>query len=164
MKIHVVAFGKLKAPGLRDATNYYLRNLGAFASVVEHELKPIAVPDKSPSTRLQIQKKEEGILREKLGAILSSRGQYYLMDETGKALTTLDWSKRAQTWEDESIPEVALCIGSSLGFSTGLKKEARGLFSLGPQTLSHEIARLVLSEQLYRMWSVIKGHPYHHEG
>jgi 23S rRNA (pseudouridine1915-N3)-methyltransferase len=164
MKVHLIAFGKLKAPGLRDATDYYLRNLGAFTSITEHELKSVHVPDKSPATRLQIQKKEEEILREKLTTVLSSRGQFYLMDEKGKALTTLEWSKCAQAWEDDSVPEVAICIGSSLGFSAGLKKEARGLFSLGPQTLSHEIARLVLSEQLYRMWSVARGHPYHHEG
>jgi len=164
MKVHLIAFGKLKAPGLRVATDYYLRNLGAFTSITEHELKSIHVSDKSPSTRLQIQKKEEQMLKDKLDSILSSRGQFYLMDESGKALSTLEWANRAQAWEDESVPEVALCIGSSLGFSSALKKEARGLFSLGPQTLSHEIARLVLAEQLYRMWSVARGHPYHHEG
>ncbi|MBC7387253.1 MAG: 23S rRNA (pseudouridine(1915)-N(3))-methyltransferase RlmH, partial [Cryobacterium sp.] len=63
-----------------------------------------------------------------------------------------------------SIPEVAFCVGSSLGFSEALRGKARGLFSLGPQTLSHEIARLVLAEQLYRSFSVLRGHPYHHEG
>lgn len=164
MKVHLIAFGKLRAPGIREATDYYLRNLGVWVQVTEHELKSVAVPDKSPTTRLQIQKKEEEILREKLSSVLSSRGQFFLLDERGKALSTLEWAERVKKWEDESVPEIALCIGSSLGFSAELKKEARGLFSLGPQTLSHEIARLVLSEQLYRMWSVTRGHPYHHEG
>lgn len=164
MKIHLLVFGKLKAPGTRETTDYYLRNLGAWAQVQEHELKPIAVPDKSPATRKKIQEQEDSILREKLAKALSPRGRFFLLDETGKALPTKDWAARVKSWEDESVPEVALCIGSSLGFSEALKKSAHGLFSLGPQTLSHEIARVVLSEQLYRAFSVVRGHPYHNEG
>lgn len=164
MKLHLVAFGKLKAPGLRDSTDYYLRNLGAWVTVSEHELKPVPVPDKSPATRTKIQSKEESLLREKLAALLSPRGKVFLLDETGKALPTLDWAKRARGWLDDGIPEVAVCIGSSLGFSAEMKRSAHGLLSLGPQTLSHEIARLVLAEQLYRAFSVVHGHPYHNEG
>jgi len=164
MKLHLVAFGKMKAPGLREATDYYLRNLGAWATVAEHELKPVPVPDKSPATRLQIQAKEATLLREKLAHLLSPRGKFFLLDETGKALPTREWAERARAWADDGVPEVAICVGSSLGFSAETKRSAHGLLSLGPQTLSHEIARLVIAEQLYRAFSVVHGHPYHNEG
>lgn len=164
MKLHLIAFGKLKAPGIRETVDYYVRNTTAFCPIEEIELKALPVPDKSPATRALIQKKEAVVLEEKLDSLLSSRGVFFLLDEKGKARATLDWAAEFRKLEESSIPEVAFCIGSSLGFSEELRKKARGLFSLGPQTLSHEVARLVLAEQVYRAWSVVRGHPYHHEG
>lgn len=164
MKLYLVAFGKLKAPGIRETVDYYLRNTNGFSPIEEVELKPLPVPDKSAATRALIQTKEADILQERLKKILSARGVFFLLDEKGKAAVTLEWANQLRGFEDHSIPEVAFCIGSSLGFSGELKKKARGLFSLGPQTLSHEIARLVTVEQIYRALSVVRGHPYHHEG
>jgi len=164
LKLFLVSFGKLKAPGIRETVDYYVRNTTAFCPLEEIELKALPVPDKSGTTRALIQKKEAALLEERLTKLLSNRGVFFLLDEKGKAATTLEWAKQLRGFEDGSIPEVAFCIGSSLGFSEALRKKARGLFSLGPQTLSHEIARLVLAEQLYRALSVVRGHPYHHEG
>lgn len=164
MKLFLVAFGKLKAPGIRETVDYYVRNTGTFCPIEEIELKALPVPDKSPATRALIQSKEAEILEDRLGKLLSARGVFFLLDEKGKTAITLEWANQLRGYEDNSIPEVAFCIGSSLGFADALKKKARGLFSLGPQTLSHEIARLVTAEQIYRALSVVRGHPYHHEG
>ncbi len=144
--------------------DYYVRNTKSFCPIEEIELKSVAVPDKSPATRLLIQEKEAALLTAKLDGLLSSRGVFYLLDERGKSGATQEWASSLRGLEENSVPEVAFCIGSSLGFSAEIKKKARGLFSLGPQTLSHEIARLVLAEQIYRSLSVLRGHPYHHEG
>mgnify|MGYP001544863074 CR=1 FL=1 len=164
MKIYLVAFGKLKAPGIREAVDYYVRNSNGFAPVEEIELKPAPVPDKSAATRALVQAKEAEILSERLSKLLSARGQFFLLDEKGKPAVTLEWSNQLRGLEENSIPEIAFCVGSSLGFGEGIKRRARGLFSFGPQTLSHEIARLVAAEQIYRALSVLRGHPYHHEG
>lgn len=164
MKVYLIAFGKLKAPGIRETVDYYVRNTKAFTPVEEIELKALPVPDKSPATRTIIQDKEAILLTEKIASLLSPRGVFFLLDEKGKAATTQDWAKSLRTLEEGSVPEIAFCIGSSLGFSEEMRRKARGLFSFGPQTLSHEIARLVLSEQIYRAFSVLRGHPYHHEG
>lgn len=164
MKIALLAFGKLKAPGLRDAVDYYLRNAGAWSPIEEIELKALTVPDKSAATRLKIQEKEAEHLREKLSKVLSSRGAYVLLDEKGKGLPTLEWASLLKDLENRSVSEVAFCVGSSLGFSPELRKKARAVLSLGPQTTSHEIARLLLAEQLYRALSVNHDHPYHNEG
>jgi len=141
-----------------------VRNTKAFTPIEEIELKALPVPDKSAATRALIQAKEAEILEERLKKLLSARGVFFLLDEKGKAAITLEWANQLRGFEENSIPEVAICIGSSLGFSDAMKKKARGLFSLGPQTLSHEIARLVAAEQIYRALSVVRGHPYHHEG
>ena len=164
MKLHIVAFGKLKAPGLREAADTYLRNLGPWVNVQEHELKPISVPDKSPATRVQIQEKEAEILSERLGPLVGSRGSFYLLYELGKSRPTQGWAELVRIWESEGTNAIALCLGSSLGWSDAIRKKARGLLSLGPQTLPHELARVVLLEQVYRAWSIQRGHPYHNEG
>ena len=164
MKIIIAAFGKLKTPGIRDATDYYLRNLGAWADVEELELKAAHVSDKSAATRVKIQKFEEELLFEKLQKKISPRGAIILLDEKGKAEPTQNWAKQIEKLQNEGVSEIVFCIGGSLGFSAEARKNARAVFSFGPQTLSHEIARLVLAEQLYRSFSVLNGHPYHHEG
>src|SRR5688572_24890463 len=127
MKLHVVAFGKLKTPGLRDAADYYQKILKPWVPIQETELKPQPVPDKSPATRAKIQQLENKLLQERLGGLLSARGGYYLLDEIGTALHTRDWAKTARSWQDDGTPEIALCIGSSLGFSAELRGRARGI-------------------------------------
>lgn len=164
MNLKIVAFGKLKMPGLREALDYYVRNLKPWASVDELELKPLHVPDKSPATRKQIQEKEGSLLLEKLNSSFESRGILILLDETGKSLRTQEWAELIRSWQEEGIREASFCIGSSLGFSAEVRARARKTVSFGPQTLPHELARVILGEQLYRAYSVLNGHPYHNEG
>jgi 23S rRNA (pseudouridine1915-N3)-methyltransferase len=160
MKLQLIAFGKLKTPGLREAAEYYSKILRPWAPLEEIELKPLEVPDKSAATRKQIQEREAELLLKKI----PERGVFYLLDEGGRAQDTQKWASLVREWEGASLSSVSLCVGSSLGFSDGLRKRARGLLSLGPQTMSHELARVVLLEQVYRAWSVTRGHPYHNEG
>ena len=163
MKLALLAFGKLKTPGLREAADYYKTLLRPYAPLEELELKPQVVPEKSAASRLLVQEKESTLLTTKLSIQLGSRGAYYILDETGRPDATLGWVELVRRWEREGVP-VALCIGSSLGFHSEIRARARGVLSLGPQTLSHELARVVLLEQLYRAWSFTRGHPYHNEG
>jgi 23S rRNA (pseudouridine1915-N3)-methyltransferase len=153
MRLPVYAFGKLRTPGLREAADHYKKLLGTWIDLDEVELKSQHVSDKSPATRKKIQEQEGEMLLERLG-----KTPFYLLDETGKALST-------QAWVDlVAQPGIAFCVGGSLGFSDALRRAAKGAISLGPQTLPHELARVVLFEQLYRAWSVTRGHPYHNEG
>ncbi|MCM2322075.1 MAG: 23S rRNA (pseudouridine(1915)-N(3))-methyltransferase RlmH [Oligoflexia bacterium] len=160
MRLVLVTFGKLKTPGLREAADHYLKLLAPWVSLEETELKPLAVPDKSPATRKLIQQREGELLLKRTSKL---RG-FYLLDEGGKSQPTHGWANLVKTWEREGLSEVALCVGSSLGFSPAVRAASRGILSLGPQTLPHELARVVLLEQLYRAWSVVKNHPYHNEG
>jgi 23S rRNA (pseudouridine1915-N3)-methyltransferase len=170
MRIYLAAFGKIRTPGLRDSADYYRKMLSAWVASEEIELKPIAVTDKG--ARTQIQAKEAALLLEKLSSRLSPRGKLYLLEEGGKTRSTLEWADMIREWESSSTPEVVLCIGSSLGFAKkedspegkALRNRVSGTLSLGPQTLSHDLARVVCLEQLYRAWSVTRGHPYHVEG
>lgn len=165
IKLQLISHGRLRTPGLRETMDHYLKLLSAWVNVEEIELKALEVPDKSDATRRRVQEKEAKALLEKIDRFPNpERSQLWLLDELGKALPTQGWADRARAWEQEGPHPLVLVIGSSLGFAPVLRSKARGLLSLGPQTLPHELARVVLCEQLYRGWSVVKGHPYHHEG
>lgn len=169
MRIEVAAFGKLRGPGLREAADHYLKLASKFVDIHERELKPLPVADKSAATRVLVQEKESTLLLSTLGPSSaakagSERSALYLLDEGGKAMRTEEWAQLVATWRGEGLTRVALALGSSLGFSPELKRRARGVLSLGPQTLPHELARVIVFEQLFRCTSLLAGHPYHVEG
>ena len=161
-KLHLITFGKLKAPGLREATDYYLRNLKPWAPIQEVELKQHELTDRKPASRLIAQQKEAEKLNEALGKLDRARTRVVVLDERGSQWSTQDWANRFQNWQLESISDFVFCIGSTTGFDPGwVKQNANASISFGKQTTSHEIARLILAEQLYRAYSVLNGHPYH---
>ena len=163
MRLVLFAFGKLKTPGLRQTADYYQLLIRPWISLEEVELKPLSVPSKDPATRLSIQAKEGQLLLQ-AHQRQAGGGPLYLLDEKGRSQPTRQWAEQAEKWEGSGSHTISFCIGSSLGFSEEVRKRAAGQFSLGPQTLSHELARVVLLEQLYRTWSVLRKHPYHNEG
>jgi len=162
--ITLVSFGKLKTPGLREAADNYIRMARTWCEIEEVELKPLKVPDKSSTTRLLIQEKEG----ERLLTFLHSRSYLrstFILDELGKSRTTTGWAALLEQLKNEShAQKICFCIGSSLGFSQTVRDQVRGIVSLGPQTSSHELAKVVLLEQLYRAQSVLHKHPYPNEG
>jgi 23S rRNA (pseudouridine1915-N3)-methyltransferase len=162
VKLTLAAFGKLKTPGLREAADYYLKLLRGFFPGGELELRPLPVPEKSTRERDRIRAKEALLLLERLEKA-PGRTAFFLLDETGEALTTRQWAKRLASLREQGLTEVFFCVGSSLGLDPALREKARGVFSLGPQTLPHELARVVLCEQLYRASSLLHGHPYHND-
>ena len=161
-RLHIYAFGKLKAPGIRDATDYYLRNLKPWAQVNEVEIKQHELADRKPASRLIAQQKESEKLDEVLSKLDRARTRVIILDERGAQWATEEWAKRIEAWQLESISELVFCIGGTTGFDPHwVKKNAHATVCFGKQTTSHEIARLILSEQLYRAFSVLNGHPYH---
>ena len=160
LRIEVLAFGKLRGPGLREAADHYLKLASKFTALTEREFKPLVVPDKSDASRLRIQAKEQEVVE----SALAARSCLYLLDEGGCSLKTSQWAELLARLSQESWSTVHFALGSSLGFSSELKKKAQGVLSLGPQTLPHELARVVFYEQIFRAASLNAGHPYHVEG
>jgi len=168
-KITLVCFGKLKTPGLEAAVEEFTRRLGRFTDFSVVELKPLPIPEKSDSIRSNLPEKEGEILLQLFQSpgFRSKAGRsptLWCLDETGKAMPTRSWTGALQELSDHGSGELVLVIGGSLGLGKNILDSAHLKVSLGPQTLSHELARLILIEQLYRALSFAKGHPYHNEG
>ena len=85
-----------------------------------------------------------------------------LLDERGRQFSSAALAEWVRRQRDEGQQRVVFAIGPADGWSDAERARAGMLLSLGPMTLPHELARVVLSEQLYRAFTILAGHPYHH--
>ena len=96
----------------------------------------------------------------RIRAALPERAYKVVLDERGRACTTVELAKRLEDWRMEGR-DVAFVIGGADGLHADLRKDAAWLWSLSPLTLPHGLVRVIVAEQLYRAWSVTQNHPYH---
>ena len=83
------------------------------------------------------------------------------LDRTGTALTSEQLAERLRTWEEDPPQRTAFVVGGSYGLAAAVVTGADLRLSLGPATLPHQLARVVLVEQLYRATTILRGEPYH---
>lgn len=156
-KITLICFGKLKTPGLEDAVAEFTKRLSGYTKFSCIEMKSTQSPEKDDRLVLDLLESQS------FKTNYSRSPQIWALDETGKAMKTTEWASRFGEIQDRGSGELVLLIGGSYGLGQEVLALAHRRVSFGPQTLSHEIARLVLVEQLYRTLSFSTGHPYHHE-
>jgi 23S rRNA (pseudouridine1915-N3)-methyltransferase len=84
-----------------------------------------------------------------------------LLDSRGKQMTSELFAEWLGARRDEGAQHLVFAVGPADGWSDAARKEAKLLLSLGPMTLAHSLARLVMAEQIYRAFTILAGHPYH---
>ena len=151
MELVLLAVGKLR-PSFRAAADDYLRRLGRHQKVREVEVR-----EASRAPTVDAQRREEG---ERLRAKLPAGGRLVALAREGTGWSSEELARRLGTWMREARP-VALAIGGSHGLDPALVASAADRWSLGPLTLPHELARVVVAEQLYRASTILRGEPYH---
>jgi len=154
-KIGFIWVGKLKEPFSKDGCAHYWKKLGRFFKLDESMVKD--APGKLPPADKN-KKEGEGILAKvKPGDVL------IIMDEHGERLTSRKLAKQVQKWTDAPNQRPVFVIGGPFGLSDEVKAAARVKIRLSDMTLPHELARLLLLEQLYRAGTILKNMPYHHD-
>lgn len=157
MQLKVVCVGKAKG-AYGELSREYEKRLGRYARLSVREV---------PETRYQGSPGEADvamILRREAAEIrreLAGRWYTVALDAHGHALSSEQLARRLGTLALEGTSAVAFVIGGSLGLCQELKREADLLLSLSAMTLPHQLARVVLLEQLYRAMTILKGEPYH---
>ena len=155
MKIDVIAVGKLKERFWADACAEYLKRLGGYAKVSVSE-----VPDRDPARcggeAAAREQEGEGILR-----ALPAHAHTVLLDIGGTQRTSEGISARLDELALSGVSEVAFVIGGSCGVSDAVRAAAKERLSFGKITLPHNLARVVLLEQIYRAFKISRGEPYH---
>jgi 23S rRNA (pseudouridine1915-N3)-methyltransferase len=151
MQLALVAVGALR-PGFREMCDEYLRRLGRYAKTTEQEVKEAGRVPEGPARRAE----EARRLREALpgGAHVVATAR------EGTPWSSQELARQLDKWRLAARP-VAIVIGGSTGLDPDLIRAAPQRWSLGPLTLPHELARVVIAEQLYRAFTILDGSPYH---
>jgi 23S rRNA (pseudouridine1915-N3)-methyltransferase len=147
MKIKVAWIGKTKEPAIEALTAEYLKRISHYSEVAGLALKDEdAILSLASGARQQKSNKE--------------RHKLILLDSRGKQFSSEELAEFLQREQLNAIP-LLFAIGGSDGFSDEARRSASLVLSLGKMTLPHELARVVLLEQLYRGFTILKNHPYH---
>ena len=151
MKIKIAWIGKTKEPAIGSLTEEYLKRISRYAQVEGVSLRD-----------------EDGLLEmggrgasKSKGATAAAKSTLALMDSRGKEFSSEQFAKFLGDYQDRNPLPLILAIGGADGFSEATRAVAQHTISLGKMTLAHELARVVLLEQVYRAFTILKGHPYH---
>lgn len=151
MKFHILAVGRPPAGPLRDAIEEFERRAARYWPLESHEVRAEPARTQGP-----------GVVRRLEGARLLQRGAGFLvaLDERGKVMTT-DAFARWMNIRRGGAEDTTFLIGGAFGLDDAVRQRASLALSVAPWTLPHDLARLVLAEQLYRAGTVNRGEPYH---
>ena len=152
--VKILPFGKLKEPYLRQACAEYEKRLGTYCKLESVELPPAALPDMPTAAQIeQALSAEAKLAREKIvkGACVIA------LCVEGRQMS----SEQFAAWIDAQPNEIAILIGSSEGMDEELKARANLRLSLSAMTFPHQLARVMLLEQLYRAFQINTGGKYH---
>lgn len=154
MKFEVVAVGKMRNASFRDLTDDYLGRVEHYLPVEEIEVR---------ESRVTSQNVSKGLLEEaeSLRSASAENTIEIALDERGKQLTSREFAGWVNEWMITGTRYVSFYIGSANGLDKGFRGQCRRRLSLAKMTLPHEMARMLLAEQLYRAMSIIRGEPYH---
>ncbi len=157
MNIRLILVGKTEAKWLKQGQEEYAGRLSHYCrfSIVEiPELK-----NAKSLSRDQIKEKEGELILK----TVSPSEELILLDERGGMFSSTAWAREMEKKFLHSSRDIAFVIGGSYGFSPDVYSRADSMVSLSKMTFSHQLIRVVFLEQLYRIFTIIKGEPYHHE-
>ena len=155
MKIKIIALGKIKEKFLKEGIDEFLKRLTPYASIEIIELTPVEIRDENLTQKAL---EQEG---EKILANIKNDSFVITMEILGKQLSSEDFAQKINEVSMSGISELVFVIGSSYGLSPIVSNRANFKLSFSKMTFLHQFARLLLVEQIYRAFKILKGETYH---
>ncbi|MBT3382612.1 MAG: 23S rRNA (pseudouridine(1915)-N(3))-methyltransferase RlmH [Prolixibacteraceae bacterium] len=157
MKVTLLVIGKTDAPFLKEGMGEYIKRLNHY---INFEI--VVIPDikKTKNVSTELQKAREGEL------IISKDSpgkEFHLFDEKGKMYSSREFAGFLEKKMASGLKELVFVIGGPYGFSPKVYEMASSKISLSRFTFSHQMARLLCTEQIYRAFTILKNEPYHHD-
>jgi 23S rRNA (pseudouridine1915-N3)-methyltransferase len=143
VKLQIAWIGKTKEVAIRALTEEYLKRISRYVGAESHEMS-------SEATLLELTASTAGRTTPVL-ILLDARRQF----------TSEEFAELLRDQQDRGTQNLFFAVGPADGFSDKARAEADLVLSFGKMTLAHELARVVLLEQVYRAFTILKGHPYH---
>lgn len=141
MKLRVLAVGKLKDAGLEALCETYVKRSRSLLPIDRRAMRDNAAV---------------------LAEAAKTCDRTVVLDERGEQVTSEALSQWLSRWREEGVRQVAFVIGDAHGFSEDDRRSAARVLGLSRLTLPHRLAQVLLCEQLYRVGTILAGHPYHH--
>ena len=155
MNIKIIALGKIKEKFLKEGIDEFLKRLTPYASVEVLELSPIEIKDENLTAKVL---EQEG---EKILSHIKPQSFVIAMEINGKMFSSEEFAKKIEDLTNDGTSEIIFVIGSSCGISPIVSNRANLKMSMSKMTFLHQFARLILIEQIYRAFKIIKGETYH---
>jgi len=158
MNITIISVGKLKEKFMRQAVDEYMKRLTAYAKVNIIEVPDEKAPENLSPAQAEAIKQKEGnrILKH-----INDNTYVITLEIDGKMLTSEQLSEKIGDLSLYGQSRVAFVIGGSLGISDGIKQRSNMALSFSTMTFPHQLMRVVLLEQVYRAFKIMRGEPYH---
>ncbi len=158
MRYRVISVGKIREPFYLEGINEYLKRLGPYTSIelldgLEEKINP-----RAGEKEIQRVLQKEG---EKILNLLGKNEIVVVLDIGGKQLSSEGFAEQLDEWNISGKIRVNLVIGGSHGIADEVKKRADHKISFSKMTFPHQMAVLILTEQIYRGCKILKGEPYH---
>lgn len=144
MNLQIAWIGKTKEPAIQSLTAEYMKRISRYVPATSHEL--VAEP-----ALLKLADRASG----------RTAPVFVLLDARGRQFTSEEFAELLRDQQDRGTQHLVFGIGPANGFSDEARASADLILSFGKMTLAHELARVVLLEQVYRAFTILKGHPYH---
>jgi len=157
VKIKLLWVGKTADKYIEEGVGIYCQRLSHYCRFDTHTLPDIKNAKNLSKNEL---KEKEGKL---ILAATSTSDILILLDEGGRQYTSPQLASYVQKLLNRGAQQIVFVIGGAYGFSNEIYNRAEGKLSLSPLTFSHQMVRLVFTEQLYRAFTILKGEPYHHD-
>jgi 23S rRNA (pseudouridine1915-N3)-methyltransferase len=153
MRLIVAVVGKPRNPALGEAIRDYETRAARYWPLDVHEVRE----ERASGISVDKVKEREGL---RLSEKVPARAQTVACEINGKSLDSPRFARLLQTAREQDR-DLAFLIGGAFGLASSVTSAATMKLSLAPWTLPHEIARLVLAEQIYRAGTIVRGEPYH---
>ncbi|MHB8844598.1 MAG: 23S rRNA (pseudouridine(1915)-N(3))-methyltransferase RlmH [Nitrospirota bacterium] len=156
MKIGIICLGKTREGFIRDGIEKYLRYLKPYAPSEVRELREEKVHDLRDAPQVR---QREAV---KIAKALPAGAHVVALDERGREFTSHEFAEFLNRSLERGTREMVFIIGGAMGLDETVTQKADAVLAMSRWTLTHEMARLVLLEQLYRAFTIIKGKTYHY--
>ncbi|MSU02788.1 23S rRNA (pseudouridine(1915)-N(3))-methyltransferase RlmH [Tissierella pigra] len=158
MNIRVVAVGKIKEKYIQEGIKEFLKRLSRYCSMDIVEIEDEKAPENLSEKEMEIVKNKEG---ERILAKVPQNSFVISLEIKGKQLSSEELSKKIEDLMINGVNDITFVIGGSLGLSNNVTTRSDFKLSFSNMTFPHQLMRLILLEQVYRGWRIIKGEPYH---
>ncbi|MEA4982307.1 MAG: 23S rRNA (pseudouridine(1915)-N(3))-methyltransferase RlmH [Paludibacter sp.] len=157
MKVLLLMIGKTNQESLQQLIQDYMNRIQHYVNF-ETAIIPELKNTKNLPVAEQKEKEADLILKQ-----IDNQDDIVLLDERGKQYSSLAFAEFMDKKMNSSIKRMVFVVGGPFGFSKKIYDRANGKISMSPMTFSHQMIRLIFTEQLYRAMTIIRGENYHHE-